>query len=149
MIKLAPKPPRKRTETDVVYACLQAVNRIGGVRATRNNVGMIQDSRGIPVTYGLGVGSPDIVGVITFGGNEAPRFLEHCPPIAIAFALEVKRPTEDGGRSATRDQKAWALVAARRGMLVGLVRAPDEAVSYVYATIKELRQRLLRLRVLL
>ena len=169
MIALPPRPVREPTETDLVRSILVAVNRIRGVRAARNNVGTIEDRRGIPVTFGLGEGSPDIVGVITFGGVETwapssscgpcdvlgadhrgpctltPRgvspLLRVQDPLAVAFALEVKKPK----RYATRVQKAWHVVAKRRGLLVALVRSDVEAVDFVNGAIVELAMRIRRI----
>lgn len=133
-IPLPPRAPRKETETDLVYLIIQAIGRLPGVRSSRNNVGSIRDARGIPVTFGLGDGSPDIVGVITFGGkNTTHATLRGVLPIALAFGLEVKRPREDGGKAATRDQRAWHHVAERRGFPVRVVRTPEEGVEAVRA----------------
>lgn len=141
--KLPPRVPRKRTETDVVYSCLGAINRIRGVRGSRNNVGELKDERGIPVVYGLGTGSPDIVGAITFGGVEsAVASLRALPPLAFTFAIEVKRPREDGGRGATRKQRSWMAVAERRGFLVGVARSDVEAIALVLEWISTCRSRL-------
>ena len=129
-IALPPRPPRKRIERDIVREILVALNRIPDVRATRNNVGRIEDSRGVPVTFGLGEGSPDLVGVITFGGPSHP--------FAIAFAIEVKQP----GRYPTRIQRAWHKVAARRGMLTETCRDAGEAVDFVTRTIETIGERI-------
>jgi hypothetical protein len=136
MIALSPRVTRKRTETDVVKSCLSAIGKIRGVRGARNNVGCLKDERGIPVTYGLGTGSPDIVGLVTIGGvNSAVDSLRHLRPRAFAFAIEVKRPVEEGGKAPTPAQKTWAKAAGRRGCWSGLARTPDEAVRFVLSLI--------------
>ena len=129
MIPLPPKAPRKRVETDIVREILVGVNAIAGVRAARNNVGTIEDVRGIPVTFGLGEGSPDIVGVISFGGVESTiSSLRRMRPFAIAFGIEVKQPK----RYATPKQKAWHAVARRRGFSTCVARSDHEAVDFVH-----------------
>lgn len=139
MIPLPPREKRKPKEIDVQAAIVSAVGRLPGVRVVRNNVGTIEDSRGIPVTFGLGEGSPDLVGVITLGGPEsAIRELAHLEPIALAFGIEVKQP----GRYATRTQRGWHHVARRRGMPVGVARSPDDAVAFVTELLVEHRARL-------
>jgi hypothetical protein len=146
MILLPPREPRKRTETDVVYGILGALNAIRGVRAVRNNVGVLEDKRGIPVSFGLGEGSPDVVGAITFGGVES--FLElvrHLEPIALTFAIEVKRPRDEGGRGATRDQQAWHATAIRRGILTNVSRTPAEACDFVLEAIATFKERIFAL----
>lgn len=59
------------------------------------------------ITYGLGVGSPDLVGAVN--GH--------------AFGLELKSPT---GR-ARPEQLAWRDAAIRRGVHVAIVRTVEEA----------------------
>lgn len=138
-IKLPPKTPRKRVETDIVHEILAELARVRGVRAARNNVGTIEDIRGIPVSFGLGEGSTDIVGIITFGGVESawPGFA-HLAPIAFAFGIEVKQP----GRYANRKQKTWHTVARRRGMPCGVARSREEARAFVEDLVMQLRARL-------
>lgn len=135
---LPPPPPRKvDLESKIQRDSLARVNAIRGVRALRNNVGTITDHRGIPVTFGLGLGSADVVGVITFGG---PNGVEDVTPalertdvglLAFAFGLEIKQP----GRYRTRTQKAWAHAAERRGVRCGLIRSADDAEAWVRAEI--------------
>lgn len=127
---LPPRAPRKIVESDILKECIDEITRMRGVRATRNNVGTLKDERGIPITFGLGEGSPDIVGLITFGGVESTvDAIRPFASIAVAFGLEVKQP----GRYMTRSQKAWRAVATRRGMRVALVRSREEARDAVLA----------------
>lgn len=142
MIQLPPREPRKIVESDIVRDVLVSVNRIAGVRAGRNNVGTITDSRGIPVSFGLGVGSPDIVGIISIGGVQSAfggERLHECMPLAFAFGLEVKQP----GKYATRDQRAWHATFARRGVFSSVVRCGEEAERVVIGWVNETRRRLL------
>lgn len=135
MIELPPRVPRKPKETDLVRSILAAINRLPGVRATRNNVGTIEDRRGVPVTFGLGEGSPDIVGILTFGGgNTAPAerdegtlLLRTLDPLAVAFAIEVKQPK----RYETRLQKAWHATARRRGLVSCVARSDEDAIAFL------------------
>jgi hypothetical protein len=128
MIKLAPKPERKRVETDIVHEIMLALSRIRGVRVARNNVGTLTDARGIPVTYGLGDGSPDLVGVITFGGIESTfAVCAMLEPLSVAFAIEVKQP----GRYPSKKQRTWIKVAKRRGFAVGVARSDEDAIAFV------------------
>jgi len=59
------------------------------------------------ITYGLGVGSPDLVGAVD----------------GRAFGLELKSPT---GR-VRPEQLAWCEAAIRRGVHVAIVRTVEEA----------------------
>lgn len=56
----------KQNETALVKACLEYLP-LEGVVAWRNNTGALIDRTGRPVRFGLGVGSPDIVGCMPDG----------------------------------------------------------------------------------
>jgi hypothetical protein len=135
-----PAPERAReTETTISRAIRRDVGRIPGLRLARNNTGILRDERGIPIRFGLGDGSPDLVGLITFGGAQSCDPTLDLPlPLALAFGLEVKVP----GKRATRQQQAWHLVADRRGMLVQTVTSSAEAVVAVHRMIATYRSRL-------
>lgn len=90
---------------DSIRAALCAVE---GVRVWRNNVG-VDTMRGI--RYGLGVGSPDLVG-IAWG-----RFV----------GLEVKTPT---GR-VSKEQTMWLDMVRRFGGVAGVARSVDDAIAIV------------------
>src|ERR1019366_9150433 len=77
MIEIPKKPPRKRIETDVTNEIRKWLGETSDVRLMRNNVGELRTvvrmrpdlgpniaEVGRPVTYGLGTGSPDLVGHI-------------------------------------------------------------------------------------
>ena len=129
-IKLAPKPERKRVETDIVHDIMRALSRIRGVRVARNNVGVLEDIRGIPVTYGLGDGSPDLVGIITLGGiNTFLPELAELEPWPLTIAIEVKQPK----RYPSPKQRTWHAAAKRRGLRVGVARSKEDATDHVEA----------------
>ncbi len=90
---------------DSIRAALCAVD---GVRVWRNNVG-VDTMRGI--RYGLGVGSPDLVG-IAWG-----RFV----------GLEVKTPT---GR-VSKEQTMWLDMVRRFGGVAGVARSVEDAIAIV------------------
>jgi hypothetical protein len=71
-----------------------------------------------PVTYGLGVGSPDLVGIYTDRRG-----------VACAFGVETKTAT---GRT-SEDQRRWHWAAAARGMPTFVARSATEAVDQVHA----------------
>lgn len=74
----------------------------------RNNVGFDRERR---VQYGLGVGSPDLIGCLIPSGR--------------MLAVEIKTPT---GR-VSPEQRAWHDAWRARGVLVWVLRSVDEAVS--------------------
>jgi hypothetical protein len=118
---LPPATPRKRTETTIQGEIIAALNRLPGVRVARNTVGRLRDRNGAWVTYGLGVGSPDVVGIYTW----RRRFTSQT--LSIAFAVEVKTPT---GR-VSHDQELWHAAMKRRGLPTFLARSPEEACTQV------------------
>lgn len=145
MIELPPKPPREASEADLVTAILNALRPIPGVACTRNNTGKTPmpceacrkamcrrcaARLARPVTYGLGLGGPDIVGTYTHRGR------------ALAFGVEVKRPRarlRDGSESQAEDrsddQIAWHRAARARGMPVWTCRCVEDAEREVRAWI--------------
>lgn len=151
MIALPPKRIRKRVELDITHDCLVALSRIRGVRAARNNNGVIEDRRGIPITFGLGEGSPDLVGLITFGGANTcePRgisaaglaLLRTLEPVAVAFGIEVKQPK----RYATKSQKTWHAAGSRRGIRCSVARCDLDAVLFVSSLIDSTAMMLRRI----
>lgn len=105
-------------ETDIQTEIRRALGRVPGLALKRNNVGLDTGRQGRPVRYGLGKGSPDLVGVLTLAGER---------PVALAFAIEVK-----GARGRpSRDQLLWHNQARERGMPVFICRSKDEAVCSV------------------
>jgi hypothetical protein len=149
MIQL-PIRERRRNETTILRASLVAINRIPGVRATRNNVGKspvacayctkhlckrCRPRLTYPITFGLGVGSPDVIGIYSLpivGGVVLP----------LAFALEFKKPGARTERKHADDQAAWMRVARSRGIQCETVRSVDESTSAVLAMISTWRASL-------
>ena len=121
-IRLAPRVKRP-TETKLTRRTLVALNRLPDVRALRNNVGKLHDERGVPVRYGLGNGSPDIVGIITW--RVASRAL------AVPFGIEMKLPDARGSPAHLARQRAWRMVALTRGMFCAEARSVQQAVDLV------------------
>lgn len=70
------------------------------------------DGKPYTVPYGLGVGSPDLVGLLS--GTDG---------IARWFAIEVKRPGEEPRPEQVKCHEVWR----RRGALVYTAHSPEEA----------------------
>ena len=130
---------RKRTtEAEVERSVLLAVGRLPDVLVLKNEVGIgytrdvrfalekalavfgpiaVQSALAVltrhSITYGLGVGSPDLVGVVRSARGAVP------------FGLELKAP--DG--TVAEHQARWHAAARKRGLFVGVVRSGDEAVD--------------------
>ncbi len=110
------------SETAIVAAIRDAISALPGVLLWRNNSGRLQDARGRWVTYGLGVGSADLVGCVTM---LVPYHLTSDQYVARFFALEVKT---DRGRT-TKEQECWARAVRKVGGFVATVRSVDEAMA--------------------
>lgn len=96
-------------EMDILRLIMVALSDAGCV-VWRNNVGVLKNAAGIPIKFGLCVGSSDIIGVAPCG-----RFL----------AVEVK--TEKG--KPTPDQMRFIEAVKRKGGIAGIARSPDDAVA--------------------
>ncbi len=107
---------RKQTETTIQQQVQMALAAIRDVYVTRNTVGRLQDRNGAWWSFGLGDGSPDLIGIYA-----------HPRGVALAFGVEVK--TAKGRVEA--DQKTWHAVMDRRGLPTFLARTPEEAVTQV------------------
>ncbi len=111
------------TETTISKRIRVAVARTKLAIVVRCNVGLAvpynQACRGEmqPIRYGLGNGTPDLVGVLLGSGR--------------CFCLEVKTDT---GR-VSPDQHAWHAVMKRRGAFVAVVRSPEEAIAAVHRAV--------------
>jgi hypothetical protein len=99
------------SETALSSAIREALLATGKVLLWRNNTGKLQDRTGRWVTYGIGVGGADLVGLYRPTG----RFV----------AWEVK--TLDGKLSP--EQRAWHAVVTAAGGAVFTARSVDEAMG--------------------
>jgi hypothetical protein len=83
-----------------------------GHRLWRNNIGKLQDITGRWVTYGLAVGSSDLIGIRSDG-----RFL----------SVEVKA----GRRKTTTEQAAWLSMIREMGGIAGVAHSVEEALALI------------------
>ncbi len=103
------------SEAQLSAAIRDALLATGRVLLWRNNTGKLQDRTGRWVTYGLGVGGADLVGILRGSG----RFV----------AFEVK--TDTGKLSP--EQTAWHRVVNASGGFACVVRSVDEAMAQLRA----------------
>lgn len=89
-----------------------------GARIFRNNVGRLQDARGRWVTYGLCVGSSDLIGYlpVTIGPEHLGRTL------AVFVAIEAKTTT-----TLRPEQRKFLNVAGQHGAITCLARSVEDA----------------------
>ena len=141
MIEIPKKPPRKRIEQDVTNDVRKWLGETSDVRLMRNNVGELRTvvrmrpdlgpniaEVGRPVTYGLGTGSPDLVGhlaveVMPWGVSEDME----SRVIARSMAIELKAP----GKRPSPDQVAWMNVRRQQGWAIGWSDSLDGVIEIV------------------
>ena len=96
-------------EQDIQRLIMLALSEAGCL-IFRNNVGVLKNAAGIPIRFGLAVGSSDLIGIAPGG-----RFL----------AVEIKTPTG----KATPEQMRFIEAVRARGGIAGIARSPAEALA--------------------
>ena len=96
-------------EQDIQRLIMLALSEAGCL-IWRNNVGTLKNAAGIPIKFGLCVGSSDLIGIAPGG-----RFL----------AVEIKTPT---GKP-TPEQTRFIEAVRARGGIAGIARSPAEALA--------------------
>lgn len=100
-------------EMDILRLIMVALSEAGCV-VWRNNCGVLKNAAGIPIKFGLCVGSSDLIGITPDG-----RFL----------AVEVK--TQNG--KPTPEQIRFIEAVKRKGGVAGIARSPAEALFLIGA----------------
>jgi len=111
-----PSNSKARPEAAILSECLLALSA-AGCTVWRNNTGVLRDSNGRPVKFGLCKGGADIIGIA---------------PDGIFLAVECKTAT---GR-ASPDQERFLSIVRARGGRAGIARSGAEAVSIAKAAIQ-------------
>ncbi len=96
-------------ESDIQRLIMLALSEAGCL-IWRNNTGVLKNAAGIPIKFGLCVGSSDLIGLTPAG-----RFL----------AVEIK--TSKG--RATPEQLRFIEAVRARGGIAGIARSPEEALD--------------------
>ena len=96
-------------ESDIQRLIMLALSEAGCL-IWRNNTGVLKNAAGIPIKFGLCVGSSDLIGIAPGG-----RFL----------AVEIKTPTG----KATPEQMRFIEAVRARGGVSGIARSPAEALA--------------------
>ena len=96
-------------ESDIQRLIMLALSEAGCL-IWRNNTGVLKNAAGIPIKFGLCVGSSDLIGLTPTG-----RFL----------AVEIKTPTG----KATHEQLRFIEAVRARGGIAGIARSPAEALA--------------------
>lgn len=109
--------PRDAPETEIQNAIRSAVCRLPYARLWRNNTGCLKDERGRYVSYGLAIGSADLIGLVAPVDGSAARWL----------AIEVKRNKEN----ASVEQVVWLAAVRKLRGVAGVARSVFDALSLV------------------
>jgi hypothetical protein len=97
----------------------------GPVRLYRNNTGTLRDQHGRPVTFGLAVGSADLIGWRTV--TVTPEMVG--TQVAVFLSIEVKTPT---GRLRP-EQRQWLEAVQAAGGIAGVARSVEDALRITTA----------------
>ena len=92
-------------ESDILQLVRRKASQLGAI-VWRNNVGMLKNSQGQPVFYGLCKGSSDLIGI--FKG----KFL----------AIETKMP----GKKPTPEQQKFIDTVNKEGGIAAVITHPDQ-----------------------
>lgn len=116
----------KSGEAALLRKILDALNALDYVTAWRNNTGVLRDRNDRPVSYGLCVGSSDIVGIVK--SNTVQEWQGgYSYQVGRFFALEVKRP----GEEPTEDQLRFLDIVRGRGGAAHWVDTLDGAWEFI------------------
>jgi hypothetical protein len=112
------------TEQQIQQRIRLALSR-GPVRLYRNNTGTLRDQHGRPVTFGLAVGSADLIGWTT--RTITPDMVGQ--QLAVFTSIEVKTPT---GR-VKPEQQQWLDAVQAAGGIAGVARSVEDALRITTA----------------
>lgn len=103
------------TEAQISAKIARRLGALPNLLLMRNNNGVLEDKTGRPVKYGLGVGTPDFVGIlkVTLGGIQ----------VGVWVGFEVKRPDTKLREEQRKSHELWEKFGAQ----VFTVRSEDEA----------------------
>jgi hypothetical protein len=134
-MKLPARPPKRRNETRELTRPIEAaINKLPGVRVVRNNVGQLEWAPGKRLVYGLGLGSADLVGIVSnywrYATEEELNRIGSWASLkneGRPFCLEVKRP----GQKLRPDQEEWSRAVRSLGGFCCVVHSVEEAIAAV------------------
>ncbi len=112
------------TEQQIQQHIRLALSR-GPVRLYRNNTGTLRDQHGRPVTFGLAVGSADLIGWTT--RTITPDMVGQ--QVAVFTSIEVKSAT---GRLRP-EQRQWLEAVQAAGGIAGVARSVEDAARLTTA----------------
>lgn len=103
--------------------CMKRATEMGA-RLFRNNVGVLKDERGVPVRYGLQVGSGDLIGWVPVTVT--------ADMVGQRLAVFVSVETKGAKGRVTAEQAAWADAVSEAGGRAGVARKDDDLTIILY-----------------
>jgi hypothetical protein len=104
----------------------QVVAAMKRTRLWRNTVGRLQDRHGRYITYGLGIGSSDLIGYQV----RVIRPEDVGQKVAVFAAIEVKKPGRDTTQADhLRRQQSWIDAVVCDGGIGRIVRSEEELIE--------------------
>ena len=107
-------------ESNIQKMVMLAISEIGST-VWRNNTGVLKNEAGIPVRFGLCVGSSDLIGITPVTVTEDMVGKK----VGVFTAVEVKTKT---GR-VSPDQQRFLAAVRRAGGIAGVARSVQDALS--------------------
>lgn len=97
--------------------CMKRATEMGA-RLFRNNVGVLEDKRGVPVRFGLHPGSGDLIGWAPV--TITPEMVGRTVAVFVSVETKGRRGRVSAG------QQAWAEAVASAGGLAGVARTDQD-----------------------
>src|SRR5882672_4792967 len=130
MPALTARKANRKTETALTREIMVALNRLPGVRVFRNNTGALPDRTGRIVYYGLGTGSPDLVGWKVMSLAKAVGGVAVWYDQAVFLGIEVKVPGKMKAHpEILENQDTWRDMIQNAGGLYFRVTSVGDAIA--------------------
>lgn len=102
---------------------LELSEKVPSLTHFRNHTGCLPDGKGGMVRFGLGAGSPDLVGYkeVLIDSSMVGQTM------AVFVGLEIKLP----GEKPRADQRHWLELLAEAGGIAAVVTSPEDAIDAV------------------
>lgn len=108
------KPPVKKKETSIQKRIITALNETQRCYVKRNHTGA-GTLYGRYVTFGLGKGGTDLVGILAVTGR--------------VFCLEIKTPAGRTDPARAKEQEEWQAMIRKWGGFATVVRSVEQAIE--------------------
>lgn len=98
-----------------------------GITTWRNNTGKLRNKEGNFVSYGLCVGSSDLIGItpVRITKDMVGKVL------GVFIAIELKKEKKDGGKGLTVEQENFIRHINEQGGISGIARNEEDAIYLI------------------